>query len=93
MQFEWDKRKAQKVWDERGISFETATRLFASDHIIVSSDHESEKRWLAIGLIEGICFTIAFTKRGKNIRFITARRARRNEERNYYSHYPRRGAS
>jgi uncharacterized protein len=89
MNFTWDAQKAQKVLEERGIGFEDAIRIFAGDRLEIRSHQNDEERWLTVGELEGRCIALVFTRRDKTIRIITARRARKNEERAYYSRYPR----
>jgi uncharacterized protein len=89
MNFTWDAQKAQKVFEERGLDFNIAIRVFAGDRLEIRSDQNDEERWLTVGELEGRCIALVFTRRDKSIRIITARRARKNEERAYYSRYPR----
>jgi uncharacterized protein len=88
MQFEWDPRKADSVFAARNISFVDVARLFSISHIVIASDKMGETRWRIIGEVEAICITGVFTRRGENIRIITARRSWPNEERKYRSLYP-----
>ncbi len=92
MNFEWDARKAHQVLEARGIDFRDMVRIFASDRVDLRSDQKGEERWLAIGELNGKCFTVVYTMREETIRIITARRARPNEERAYHSRHPRGGA-
>ncbi len=92
MQFDWDARKAHRILEERGIDFRDVIRIFASERVEIRSDQNGEERWLAIGELNGKCFTVVYTMRDDRIRIITARRARRNEERAYHSRHPRGGA-
>jgi uncharacterized protein len=87
MQFEWDEAKAQKVWESRKIDFDDVALLFDASHVKIRTDHSKEERWLLIGEIDGKCVTGVYTHRGNAIRIITARRARKNEERAYHSRF------
>ncbi|MGL4634898.1 MAG: BrnT family toxin [Beijerinckiaceae bacterium] len=89
MFFIWDAQKARKVLEERGLDFNVAIQIFAGNRLEVRSDQNNEERWLTIGELEGRCIAVVFTRRDETIRIITARRARKNEERAYYSRYPR----
>jgi uncharacterized protein len=91
MEFEWDQKKAQKVWEKRGIRFEVACQIFAGARIELSSDRAAERRWITIGEIDGRVLAVVYTLRGDVIRLITARRARENEERSYHAYVAGRG--
>lgn len=47
------------------------------------SSHESEERFIAIGLYEGRFIAIVYTMRGSKYRIISARAARKNEIKEY----------
>ena len=49
------------------------------------SEEYGENRFLAIGMIEGLLFTVIYSHRGEWILLISARRATSNERRKYYS--------
>lgn len=83
--FEWDDRKAKLNFAKHDISFDEATEIFYGYLFIRRSDRNEEKRWLAIGLSEERLIAVAFTRRGDVIRIISARRARKNEERDYHN--------
>ena len=87
-QFEWDDAKAAKVFRERGIDFNDMIKIFFGPRFDVSSNQKGEKRTVAVGMFNDRLFAVPFTKRGDVVRIITARRARKNEEREYYAHYP-----
>jgi uncharacterized protein len=88
-EFTWDAQKAQRVLEIRGIDFEKTVRIFSGDRTEFRSDQNGEERWLTVGELDGRCVAVVYTKRADTIRIITARRARKNEERAYYSRYPR----
>jgi hypothetical protein len=46
-----------------------------------------ENRYITIGLLKGRVVVIAHTESGDRIRIISARKATKNEERNYYQQY------
>ena len=81
--FEWDDEKNRLNETKHGIDFETASEVFYGSALIRRSDRNNEERWIAIGALEGRIVTIAFTQRHPTIRIISARRARKNEERDY----------
>ncbi|MBQ9361034.1 MAG: BrnT family toxin [Lachnospiraceae bacterium] len=91
MIFEWDdnKNKRNKQIHD-GIGFEMAVRVFLDDKRIERYDEahstENEDRWNVIGMVNNILFVV-YTERKDSIRIISARRATRKEEEEYYHGY------
>lgn len=86
MEFEWHEAKRLQVLEDRGIDFERAKEIWQGTVLEVPSREESnEKRFLAIGEVDGRVVTVVFTWRGERKRLITARRARRHEAESYYA--------
>jgi uncharacterized DUF497 family protein len=90
LHFEWDPVKAASNLHKHGVSFETATRVFADPNALMQHDRvkDGEERWLAIGVVEGfVMLTVAHViyedDQIETIRIISARRADRNERRRY----------
>jgi hypothetical protein len=81
--FEWDDRKSDLNFAKHGIDFEDAIQVFYGPIILHPSDRNNEERWIAIGFLEERLVTVVFTRRQDVIRIISARRARKNEERAY----------
>lgn len=81
--FEWDDDKNRGNRAKHGIDFEEATEVFYGSTLVRRSDRKNEERWVAIGRSERRLIAVVFTKRGSTIRIISARRARKNEEREY----------
>ena len=81
---EWDAAKAASNRDKHGIDFDEAIEIFYGPSLLRRSDRNAEARWLAIGKTEGRVVTVVFTWRGDALRIISARRARKNEERAYH---------
>jgi uncharacterized protein len=80
---EWDAAKAASNRDKHGIDFDEAIEIFYGPSLLRRSDRNAEERWLAIGETERRVVTVVFTWRGDALRIISARRARKNEERAY----------
>ncbi len=82
--FEWDLRKSALTYDKHGIDFEAAIRVFDDVYVQRESktDH-GEPRYLAIGMIDGICVAVVWTPRARQRRIITARRERDSERKLY----------
>jgi uncharacterized protein len=81
--FDWNERKSEQNLAKHGIDFEDATEVFYGPIILHRSDRKNEERWIAIGSLEDRLITVVFTRREDVIRIISARRARKNEEREY----------
>ena len=84
MEFEWDveKNKANRI--KHGIPFERAVAIWDSMHLEVDDvarSEDGERRSATIGWIGEKLFLAVWTRRGDNIRLISVRRARKNEER------------
>ena len=81
--FEWDDEKRRRNVKKHAIDFEEATEVFYGPYLLQRSDRKQEQRWMATGESEGRALTVVFTRREGKIRIISARRARKNEERAY----------
>ena len=81
--FEWDERKNRLNLAKHGIDFDDASEVFYGPIVLRQSDRNNEERWIAIGSLEDRLITVVFTRRADVIRIISARRARKNEEREY----------
>lgn len=85
MQFEWDANKNESNIRKHGVAFEEASKMFFRERLEKRSDHEGEIRYIAVGEIDNRIIAVIYTPRGENIRIISARKARKNEERAYRS--------
>ena len=84
MEFEWDEGKRQKVLQDRGLDVERVKEFWQGIVLEVPSRKETnERRFLAVGEVDGRGITVIYTWRGKRRRLITARRARRHEAEDY----------
>ena len=81
--FDWDARKSELNLAKHGIDFENAIEVFYGPIILRRSDRNNEERWIAVGHSKNRLITVVFTRRADVIRSISARRARKNEERAY----------
>ncbi|MCK0151223.1 BrnT family toxin [Marivita sp. S6314] len=85
MEFEWDETKRQLVLAKHGFDFLDLVKLFDDRMVILSSPRE-EPRWVGICMVDRREVAVIFTRRAERIRLITARRARRNERKQYHAH-------
>jgi uncharacterized protein len=82
--FEWDEAKRLRVLRERGLDFEDAWRFFDGRPVRHAQSHRNdEDRFASTVEIDGKFYTLVWTWREDNQRFISLRRARRGEERAY----------
>ena len=81
--FEWDDQKRELNLAKHGIDFDSAIEVFYGPIILRRSDRNNEERWTALGYSDNRLFLVVFTQRAEVIRIISARRARKNEERDY----------
>ncbi len=88
MDFEWDEAKRLKVLAERGVDFIDLVVLFdGRPSVSYTSEGYAEPRSVIVAELTGKLFAVVWTMRGETIRFITARRARHEEERQYRQLY------
>ena len=84
MDFEWDENKQQSNIEKYGIDFVDAVKIWLGPtRVIQSSSTSGEIRWLAIGLYNNVEIAVVFTMRGDVRRIISARRASRNERKEF----------
>ncbi len=85
MDFEWDEAKRASVLRLRGIDFrDIAAHPFDGRPIVTApSPRGGEERFVTIGMIGDRGYAAVWMWRGAAIRIVTARRARREEERQY----------
>ena len=89
MGFEWDKKKNEINLQKHEISFEDAELIFDGP-VLASEDKRhshAEVRIISIGEIKKVAVVIVVhTKRGENIRIISARKANKKERNLYYEY-------
>jgi uncharacterized protein len=85
-EFEWDEKKRRFNLEKHGLDFRDAFRVFAAAYYSRKSRNRGNdrERFLAIGELERRLITIVYTVRGKIIRIISMRKARYEEEEEYY---------
>ena len=83
--FEWDDRKRQSNIEKHGIDFDDAREVFADPaaYTFSSPTRSEERRYVTVGLAKGAIIAVIFTLRGRAVRIISARAARRNEREIY----------
>jgi uncharacterized DUF497 family protein len=88
--FEWDPAKATANLRKHGVSFETASLVFADPNALFEQDRivDGELRWQAIGVIDElmmllVAHVVQEQDGAEGIRIISARRANHKERRRY----------
>jgi len=86
MDFEWDTAKERANRKKHGIGFRTAAKVFLDPYVIEFDDHDAtgERRFNAIGLVDGRMLFVAYALRGDVVRIISARVAQPHEKRKYH---------
>jgi uncharacterized protein len=85
--FEWDEAKAAENYAKHGVSFETAIKVFRDLFAIERLDDREdygEERFILIGTAEEAVVTVVYTERNGRFRIISARRATRHEQDDYF---------
>jgi len=86
-EFEWDPGKAEANLRKHGIAFEAARRVFTDGFAVETPDADlpyGETRFVITGMVDGRVLRVVFTERNGRIRIISARKATRHEQREYY---------
>jgi len=86
LKFEWDEKKNIINQKKHGISFEEAVAVFNDPmrYEMYDGIHSLiEKRWIIIGLAGLKMLKVIFTERNDIIRIISARKADKNDEKEY----------
>ncbi len=87
LQFEWDDNKARTNLAKHGVSFEEASTVFAdplSITIPYPAHSQAEDRFIILGHSHRrLLLVVVHTERGDKLRLISARRASRNERKQY----------
>jgi uncharacterized protein len=84
--FEWAPAKARRNLRGHGVSFPAASGVFLDPDRLEDADTREdyhEERFVTIGFASQVLLAVVFTLREKRIRLISARKANRNEEKEY----------
>ena len=78
--FEFDPTKSKANLEKHGIDFEAVQALWNDPQLLeVQARSDDEERFLLIGKIDDIHWSVVVTYRGDRVRLISARRSRKNE--------------
>jgi uncharacterized DUF497 family protein len=82
--FEWDSGNIYKNFDKHGISWQEIEEIFFNEPLLIQKDikhSQNEERCFVLGKTDsGIKLFVAFTKRDKKIRAISARKMTKKEK-------------
>jgi uncharacterized DUF497 family protein len=83
----WDESKRKLNLAKHGIDFRDAQSIFEGPLVTAEDSREDygETRYVALGLLEGIVVSIAYTERGESVRIISIRKALKHEARFFLS--------
>ena len=86
MRFEWDEVKRRLNVRRHGIDFVDAVEIFDGITLTVEDTRfdYGETRYVTLGLLKGRVVVLAHTEQDDVIRIISARKATKNEEANYF---------
>ena len=86
--FEWDDTKAKRNLKKHETSFAAARKVFddpASVDLLDDREDYGEERSIRIGMAGGRLLAVTYTKRAHRIRIISARKATKREQDEYYT--------
>jgi uncharacterized DUF497 family protein len=86
-EFSWDDDKAAKNVAKHGVPFDRAALAMRDAFAIEAIDNRQnygEERINLIGMSEGLLLHVTYSERDERIHIISARRAERHEQDNYY---------
>jgi uncharacterized protein len=85
MEYEWDAEKAAANIAKHGVPFERVAQFEWDEAQIEEDDRRpyGERRFYALGMIEGRIHALIFTRRGEAVRVISLRKANDRERRRY----------
>jgi uncharacterized DUF497 family protein len=86
MEIEWDNNKAASNLIKHKIDFEDAKNIFLDPNRLEKEDKRDydETKIQVIGIVNQVVLFVVYTKRNGRYRIISARRANKNEQRQYY---------
>ena len=87
MEFDWDPVKARANVAKHGVSFEAARRIFDDPLAIERFDYSEdygENRFIIVGIVQDLLLSIVYVERKQVVRLISARRASRKEQDDYF---------
>ena len=86
MEFEWDEKKRKSNINKHSFDFVDAIKVFEGATFTAEDDRldYGEKRYITLGMLEGIVVVIAHSESDDLIRIISMRKATKNEQKIYF---------
>ncbi len=87
LRFEWDEVKAARNWRVHGVTFDQAAKALGDAFSVERIDDREaygEQRINALRMCDGVLLHMTYTERNERLRIISARRAERHEQDDYY---------
>ena len=90
MKFERDEIKNDSNIKRRGIDFKDARKIFDGYTLTIEDDRldYGEHRFVSFGIMYGHVIAVIHTETEKKIRIISARKATKNEQKEYFKQVP-----
>lgn len=92
MKITYDPAKRQRTFDERGLDFDHAPKVFSAFHVTQPDTRPyTEAREITVGLLDGEVIVMVWTERDDSCRVISMRKADRDERESYFRELDRPG--
>jgi uncharacterized DUF497 family protein len=90
MKFEWDENKNDSNVKQHGIDFQDAKNIFDGYTVTIEDDRfdSGEQRFVSFGIIYGHVIAVVHLETEEVIRIISARKATKNEQKEYFKQVP-----
>jgi len=85
--FDWHDAKAKANWLKHGVTFDQGAKAFRDARAVERIDEREdygEERINLLGMCDGVILHVTFTERSDRIWIISARRAKRHEQDDYF---------
>ncbi|MBF0137310.1 MAG: BrnT family toxin [Magnetococcales bacterium] len=86
-QFGWHSQKAKANWHKHGVTFEQGAQAIGDKFAVAWIDEREnygEERTNLVGLCDSVLLHVTYTERHEHIWIISARRAERHEQDDYF---------
>ncbi len=85
--FTWDEKKRRLNLAKHSVDFRDASEIFDGPLVTVEDTREDyrEPRYVALGLLQGVVVSVAYTERRDEVRIISIRKALKHEARFFFS--------